>query len=43
MFIVGIITLFGGLALVLVHNRWNRGGYTLVVTLLAWITLPKEG
>jgi len=31
----------GGLAMVLVHNRWQGGGHTVVVTLLAWITLLK--
>jgi len=41
MFFVGIITLLGGLALVLVHNRWEGGAHTVVVSLLAWITLLK--
>lgn len=41
MFVVGILTVFGGLALVLVHNRWHGGGHVLVVSVLAWITLLK--
>ena len=41
MFIVGIVTVLGGLALVLGHNRWRGGGHTVVVSLLAWITLLK--
>src|SRR5579871_958111 len=41
MFIVGIITVLGGLALVLIHNRWRGDGHTVVVTILVWITLLK--
>jgi hypothetical protein len=41
MFVVGIITVLGGLALVLVHNRWQGSGHVVVVSILAWITLLK--
>ena len=41
MFVVGIITVLGGLALILVHNRWQGGGHVVVVSILAWITLLK--
>ena len=41
MFVVGIITVLGGLALVLVHNRWQASGHVVVVSILAWITLLK--
>jgi vacuolar-type H+-ATPase subunit I/STV1 len=41
MFVLGVFTLFGGLAMLLVHNRWKGDGYAVVVTLLGWITLLK--
>ena len=41
MFIVSIITLLGGLALVLAHNFWSSGALAVVVTLVGWITLVK--
>lgn len=40
-FIVGIITVFAGLAMVLVHNIWSGGVAQIVVTLTGWITLLK--
>ncbi len=40
MFIVGILTLATGLAMVLAHNVWS-GGTAVVVTLVGWITLAK--
>ena len=39
--IAGIFTLFGGLALVLLHNYWSGGVLTVVITLLGWMTLIK--
>jgi hypothetical protein len=39
--IVGVFTTLGGLALVLVHNRWRAGHYALIVTVLAWAALLK--
>ncbi len=41
-FIIGVITLFAGLAMVLVHNVWSGGAATVVVTLLGWLTLLKS-
>jgi hypothetical protein len=39
--IAGVFTLFGGLALVLLHNRWSEGAPTVIVTLIGWLTLIK--
>ena len=41
LFLVGVITLAAGLALVLVHNVWSGGALAVVVTLIGWITLIK--
>ena len=41
MFVVGVFTLFAGLAMVLGHNLWRGGGVTVVVTLVGWLTLLK--
>ena len=41
MFIVGVFTLFAGLAMVLGHNYWRGGAVTIVVTLIGWLTLLK--
>ena len=41
MFVVGIITLAAGLAMVLAHNIWSGGAVAVVVTLIGWITLLK--
>lgn len=41
MFIVGIITLFAGLAMILGHNVWSGGAAAVTVTLIGWITLIK--
>ena len=41
MFVVGIITLAAGLAMVLAHNIWSGGAVAVVVTLIGWITLIK--
>ena len=37
----GVFTLFGGLALVLLHNYWSGGALTVIITLLGWLTLIK--
>ena len=42
MWIVGVITLAAGLAMVLAHNIWSGGGLAAVVTLVGWITLIKS-
>ena len=41
-FIVGVITLAAGLAMVLAHNIWSGGALVVVVTLVGWITLIKS-
>jgi hypothetical protein len=41
-FIVGVITLAAGLAMVLAHNIWSGGTLVVVVTLVGWITLTKS-
>jgi hypothetical protein len=41
MFIVGILTLVGGLAMVIAHNIWSGGAPAVVVTLVGWLTLAK--
>jgi len=39
--IAGVFTLFGGLALVLLHNYWSGSALTVIVTLIGWLTLIK--
>jgi hypothetical protein len=41
MLVVGVFTLFAGLAMVLAHNHWRGGALTIVVTAIAWLTLLK--
>jgi len=41
LFIVGMITLLAGLAIVLAHNVWSVGALPIVVTLVGWWTLIK--
>jgi len=40
-FIVGLIGLIAGLAMVLAHNVWRGGALPVIVTLLGWSTLIK--
>jgi len=40
-FIIGILTLLGGLAWVLSHNRWSGGPFAVVITVLGWLTVLK--
>jgi hypothetical protein len=42
MFILGVIMLAAGLALVLAHNFWSGGALVVIVTLVGWITLIKS-
>jgi hypothetical protein len=39
--IAGVFTLFGGLAIVLLHNYWSGGALPVIITLLGWLTLIK--
>jgi hypothetical protein len=41
-FIVGVIALAAGLAMVLAHNIWSGGALVVIVTLVGWITLIKS-
>jgi hypothetical protein len=41
LYVVGIITLGIGLAMVLGHNVWSGGVLPVVVTVVGWITLVK--
>jgi len=41
MFVLGVITLVAGLAMVLSHNIWSGGALAVVVTLVGWSTLIK--
>jgi len=41
MLVVGVFTLFAGLAMVLGHNVWRGGALTIVVTVIGWLTLLK--
>jgi hypothetical protein len=41
MFVVGIMTLAAGLAMVLGHNIWSGGALPIVVTIVGWLTLAK--
>jgi hypothetical protein len=41
MFLLGIIALASGLAMILTHNVWSGGTLAVVVTLIGWVTLVK--
>jgi len=41
LFIVGIITLVTGLAIVLCHNVWSGGALPVFVTVVGWLQLVK--
>jgi hypothetical protein len=41
-FILQILTLIAGLAMVLAHNVWSTGILALVVTLFGWLTLIRS-
>jgi hypothetical protein len=41
MFIVGVIGLITGLAMVLAHNVWRGGVLPIIVTLVGWSTVIK--
>ena len=39
--IAGVFTLFGGLAIVLLHSYWSGGALPVIITLIGWLTLIK--
>jgi heme/copper-type cytochrome/quinol oxidase subunit 3 len=41
LYILGVILLFAGLAMILAHNRWRGGPATVIVTVIGWLTLLK--
>jgi len=41
MYVLGVLCLFAGLAMVLVHNVWSGGAAAVIVTLIGWLTLLK--
>ena len=41
MWVLSVITLTAGLAMVLAHNVWSGGALPVVVTLVGWATLIK--
>ena len=41
MYILGVVPLAAGLAMVLAHNRWSGGVATVVVTVIGWLSLAK--
>jgi len=41
-FVLGIVMLAAGLAMVLAHNIWSGGALVVVVTLVGWMTLIKS-
>jgi hypothetical protein len=40
-FLLGIITLVAGLAMVLAHNVWSGAASAVIVTVVGWITMIK--
>jgi hypothetical protein len=41
LFVLGVIVVSAGLAMILVHNRWRGGPVPVVVTVIGWLTLIK--
>jgi hypothetical protein len=41
LFIAGMFTLLGGLAMVLAHNVWTGGALPVVVTVIGWLMLIR--
>ena len=41
-FVLGVVMLAAGLAIVLAHNIWSGGALVVVVTLVGWMTLIKS-
>jgi putative exporter of polyketide antibiotics len=41
-FVLGVVMLAAGLAMVLAHNIWSAGALVVVVTLVGWMTLIKS-
>ncbi len=41
MFVMGLLAVIGGLAMVLAHNIWSGGVLPVVVTIVGWMALVK--
>jgi len=41
LYVLGVLLLFAGLAMVLVHNCWRGGPVPVIVTVIGWLTLLK--
>lgn len=41
LFVLGLLMLFGGLAIVIGHNVWSGGVLPIVVTLVGWLVLIR--
>ena len=41
-FVLGVVMLAAGLAMVLAHNIWSGGALVVVVTLVGWMTRIKS-
>ena len=41
MYLLGVLCVFAGLAMVLVHNVWSGGPAAVIVTVIGWLTLLK--
>jgi uncharacterized membrane protein len=41
LFLVGVVALAAGLAMVIGHNIWSGGAATVLVTLIGWLTLVR--
>jgi hypothetical protein len=41
LFVVGVMVVAAGLAMVLGHNVWKGGALTVIVTIIGWLTLIK--
>lgn len=41
MYLLGVLCVFAGLAMVLVHNIWSGGPAAVIVTLIGWLMLLK--
>jgi len=41
LYVLGVLLLFAGLAMILVHNSWSGGAVPVIVTLTGWLTLLK--
>ena len=41
LYVLGVILIFAGLAMLLVHNIWRGGTAAVLVTIIGWLTLLK--